>query len=85
MSIESKFTHGQEVAVFDRKGEYECRGKVVGIHRCNPTMYDVQPNREESLARRVCGIPESQLRPVSKPILAYERMEINPQRIKDEA
>ncbi len=86
MSIESKFSHGQEVVVFDRKGEYEGRGKVVGIAMTRDGMrYDVQPDRAESLARRICGIPEAQLRRASKPVLAYDRREVNPQHIKDEA
>jgi hypothetical protein len=65
--------HGDEVMVFDAKGNYECRGRIVGVHRCEPPIYDVQPNKEESMARRMCSIPESRLRSVSKPILAYER------------
>jgi hypothetical protein len=65
--------HGDEVMVFDAKGNYECRGRIVGVHRCHPPIYDVQPNKEESMARRMCGIPAAQLRSVGKPILAYER------------
>lgn len=83
--MDSKFQHGQEVIVLDRKGEYECRGKVVGIHRCNPAIYDIQPARQESLAKRLCGVPEAQLRPVGKPVLAYERREAQPKHIMDEA
>jgi hypothetical protein len=83
--MDTKFTHGQEVIVLDRHGQYEFRGRVMGIHRCNPTMYDIQPNREESLARRMCGLPENQLRPVGRPVLAYERRETNPKHIMDEA
>lgn len=79
------FTHGQEVVVFDARGNYEFRGRVMGVHRCNPTFYDVQPNREESLARRVCGIPEHRLRPIGRPYLAYERQEARPMHILDEA
>jgi hypothetical protein len=65
--------HGDEVLVFDAKGNYECRGVIVGVHRCEPPHYDIQPNRQESLSRRICGIPESRLRSVGKAILAYER------------
>jgi hypothetical protein len=79
------FHHGQEVVVLDRKGEYEFRGRVMGVHRCNPTYYDVQPNHEESLAKRMCGIPETRLRPVGRPILAYERRDEQPKHIRDDA
>ena len=54
--------HGQRVIVYDAKGRYECRGVIVGIHRSNPPIYDVQPDRAESMARRMCGIPANQLR-----------------------
>jgi hypothetical protein len=64
--------HGDEVMVFDANGNYELRGVIVGVHRCDPPHYDVQPSRAESLSRRICGIPESRLRSVGKPILAYE-------------
>jgi len=83
--MDSKFHYGQEVMVFDRKGKYVSRGKVMGIHRCNPTVYDIQPAREESLAKRLCGMSETQLRPVGKPVLAYERRENSPMHIMDEA
>jgi hypothetical protein len=77
--------HGDEVLVFDAKGNYECRGVIVGVHRCEPPIYDVQPNRAESLAKRMCGIPASQLRSVAKPFLAYERKPAEkPQHVLDE-
>lgn len=79
------FTHGQEVMVFDTRGNYELRGKIMGVHRCNPWQYDVQPNRAESLAKRVCGIPHDQLRPVGREVRAYERRDEQPKYIKDEA
>jgi len=79
------FTHGQEVMVFDRHGNYEFRGKVMGVHRCNPWQYDVQPRDEESLARRVCGLHHDRLRAVGKPVLAYEKKEVEPMHIKDDA
>jgi hypothetical protein len=65
--------HGDEVMVFDSKGNYEFRGVIVGVHRCDPPVYDIQPSRAETMAKRVCGIPAAQLRSVGKPILAYER------------
>lgn len=69
-----------------RRGEYEFRGKIVGRAMTYLGMhYDVQPNRAESLAKRVCGIPEDRLRPVGKPVLAYEKSEAKPQHIMDEA
>lgn len=83
--MESKFTHGQEVAVFDANGKFILRGKVMGIPRCNPTEYDIQPIREMSLARRLRGVPESQLRPIGRPVLAYERPESKPKHVMDEA
>ncbi len=64
---------GDEVMVFDEHGNYELRGKIVGVHRISPPIYDVHPNRAESLSKRICGIPESRLRSVAKQILAYER------------
>lgn len=84
--MKTDFTLGQEVIVLDRRGEYELRGTIVGIRRSNPRLYDVQPNRQESLARRICGIPEEQLRRVGRPYLAYERRpEQTPKHILDEA
>lgn len=69
------WNHGDEVMVSDDKGNYEFRGKVVGRHKIvgGDYIFDVQPNRAESMSRRICGIPSSRLRGVSKPILAYER------------
>jgi hypothetical protein len=78
--------HGDEVMVFDVKGNYELRGKIVGVNRCEPPIYDVQPDRAESLAKRICGIPESRLRSVSRPIRAYKRkLPGEPKHIFDEA
>ena len=54
--------HGQRVIVYDAKGQYEARGAIVGIHRCNPPVYDVQPDRSETMAKRMCGIPANQIR-----------------------
>ncbi len=80
--------HGDEVMVFDSKGKYEFRGRIVGRSQAvgGDYFYDVQPNREESLARRVCGIPENRLRSVRRPIIAYERkIPGEPKHILDEA
>ncbi|MBP3955437.1 hypothetical protein J8F10_09100 [Gemmata sp. G18] len=79
------FTHGQEVMVLDARGNYECRGRVMGVHRCNPTIYDVQPLESDRLAARKIGIPERQVQAVPAPILAYERRDDQPKHIKDEA
>ena len=56
--------HGQRVIVYDAKGRYECRGVIVGRHKvvAGDTIYDVQPDQAESMAKRICGIPASQLR-----------------------
>ena len=54
--------HGQRVIVYDAKGGYECRGFIVGIHRCNPPVYDVQPDGGGTMAKRKCGIHAAQLR-----------------------
>jgi len=78
--------HGEEVMVFDAKGNYECRGRIVGVHRCDPAFYDVQPNRAESLSKRLCSIPPDRLRSVGRPILAYERKrQPEPKHVLDEA
>jgi hypothetical protein len=76
---------GDEVMVYDSKGNYELRGVIMGVYASNPPIYDVQPNRAESLSRRLCGIPESRLRSVGRPILAYERKSADPQHILYEA
>jgi hypothetical protein len=67
-----KFSHGEEVMVFDEHGIYECRGKVVGRYACAIPLFDVQPNRSESLAKRMRAIPEHRLRRVSREVRAYE-------------
>jgi hypothetical protein len=54
--------HGQRVIVYDAKGGYENRGFIVGIHRCNPPFYDVQPEGGGTMAKRMCGIPADRLR-----------------------
>src|SRR5205085_159578 len=66
------FAIGDDVTVSDRNGQYECRGKVVGRYACETNLYDVQPNRAESMARRLHAIPEHRLRRVSREVRAYE-------------
>lgn len=78
------YTHGQEVMVFDHRGNYEGRGKVVGVHRCNPWQYDIQPRGESSLSKRQCGIHHDRIRPIGKPYLAYDRKDEQPKYIMDE-
>ena len=77
---------GDEVLVFDGQGNYELRGRIVGRYAGGVNLYDVQPNRAESLSKRLCGIPASRLRTVAKPFLAYERKpDAEPRHILDEA
>jgi hypothetical protein len=78
------FTHGQEVIAYDHNGK-QFRGTIMGVHRCNPWQYDVQPRGESSLSQRVCGIHHDRVRPVARPYLAYERREARPMHILDEA
>jgi hypothetical protein len=79
MTAPDRLRHiGDEVMVYDARGNYEIRGVIVGRYACDPPIYDVQPNRAESLTRRMCGVPESRLRSVGKPILAYERKYLEP-------
>lgn len=33
--------HGDSVSVYDRHGNFDGRGKITGIYRCTPTLYDV--------------------------------------------
>ena len=80
--------HGDEVMVFDSKGNYELRGVIVGRHKIvgGDYIFDIQPNRQESLSKRLCGVPESRLRSVSRPIKAYERGPLtDPKHVLDEA
>ena len=77
------FTHGADVVVLSSRGDYEFRGKIAGVHMCNPWQYDVQPRGEISLAKRVCGVHHARIRRVSNPILAYERQDNEPKHIKD--
>ena len=79
------FTHGQDVAVYSAKGVYEHRGRIQSVHQTNPWHYDVMPKGEKSLKAIKTSIPHEQLRPVGKPILAYEKQECAPKHIFDEA
>jgi len=65
--------HCDEVMVFDAKGSYECRGVIIGVHRAEYPFYDVLPRGEKSYSKAMLCIPDSRLRSVGKPILAYER------------
>lgn len=77
---------GDEVMVLDTAGNYELRGRIVGRYACGVNLFDIQPNRAESLCKRLCGMPSTRLRTVSKPILAYERKpETGPRHILDDA
>lgn len=65
------FYHGDFVTVYDRNGNVECRGKIVGITMSNPQYYDIAPCQEFSMARRMCSIPASRVRKAySQPVLA---------------
>ena len=77
--------HGDEVMVYDAKGIYEFRGVIVGVHHCDPALYDIQPPGGFTLGSRRCGVPEKQLRSVSGPIRAYEPRNADARHIRDEA
>ena len=84
--IKVLFEIGEDVVVFDERGNYECRGKVVGRYACAVPLFDVQPHRSESLAKRIHAIPEHQLRRVSREVRAYEpKPVVVPVHILDEA
>jgi hypothetical protein len=79
---------GDEVAVTDGNGNVTARGMIVGLPSGNryadrEPLVDVQPRNERSLAKRLCGIPASRIRVVSKPYLAYERRPCEPKHIFD--
>jgi hypothetical protein len=81
-----KFAIGDDVTVSDRNGQFEARGKVVGRYACGSNLYDVQPNRAESLATRLHAIPEHRLRRVAREVRAYEpKPSATPVHILDEA
>ena len=86
-----RFNIGDPVVVLDGRGEYELRGSIAGryaagVNHPGENVYDIQPGRAESLSKRMCGVPEAQLRYVGKPILAYERKpEPGPRMILDES
>lgn len=78
---------GSEVVVLNERGEYVMRGKVAGRYDAGRyfigvRLYDICPNGTG--AKRLHAIPETQLRAVGKPILAYERKpDTSPRHIKD--
>lgn len=61
--------HGDHVSVYDRNGNFECRGKIVGRYGLNIDRYDIQPDKQFSLASRICGIPAARVRKVGIPEL----------------
>lgn len=69
-------TFGDQVIVMDRRGQEECRGVIVGVHRIVPPHYDIQPFREQSMTGRVCGIPESRLRAYGLKLVKQEEIAI---------
>lgn len=72
--------HGEYVTIYDKNGNMEARGRIVGITHSNPAWYDIAPDKEFSLASRLCGIPAARIRRAySQPALC-EAMHI-----KDEA
>jgi hypothetical protein len=78
--------HGDEVMVFDARGNYVLRGTIIGVHLSEFPFYDVLPRGEKSLSKTKWAIPESRLRSVGKAILAYERAPLpEPKHIRDEA
>lgn len=54
----SRYTFGDTVAVLSRGGIRDTTGRIVGVHRCNPAQYDVQPDEGGT---RMFGIPEGRL------------------------
>ncbi len=72
--------HGSYVTVYDRNGNLETRGHIVGINRSNPPYYDVQPMRDFTMAKRINGIPAALIRKVYGPSRFVE-----PKHIYDEA
>jgi transposase InsO family protein len=78
--------HGDEVMVFDAKRTYEYRGRIVGVHRAATPFYDILPRGKVSLRDAMLGIPESRLRSVAAPYLAYERKpDPTPKHVLDDA
>ena len=87
MTYNLKFHHGDRVLVIDHQGGIEARGSVVGRYdtRSGP-YYDVQPDGEPSLTRRIAGLPEAKLMLLGKPYLAYDGSPaVAPRHVLDEA
>jgi hypothetical protein len=57
-----KLHHNDYVSVYDKNGNFECRGYIVGIYGLTPEYYDVQPAEEYSLKKRICGLPAARVR-----------------------
>ena len=73
--------HGDRVTVYDNHGHVEARGAIRGIHQIvgGAMIYDVQPDKEFSMASRLCGIPASRVRKAyGLPVL------VGPKHIDDE-
>ena len=58
----NNLVHGDIVSVYDNHGNFECRGKIVGITNANPVHYDIAPLKEFSLKSRLCGYHESRVK-----------------------
>ena len=85
MTFNLKYNHGDPVLVVDQLGTIEARGTIVGRHESRTgAIYDVQPAREYSMAKRVTGIPEERIVRMGRPYLAYQAP-VQPVHIRDEA
>lgn len=64
--------NGDYVIVYDCNGNVQCRGNIVGRHQTHLweslaidcQVYDVQPNDEPSLSKRIRNLPSSRIRKV---------------------
>ena len=89
MTFNMEFNHDDVVLVVDRNGKFDFRGKIAGRHDSNAgRRYDVQPEGEVSLSKRVNNLPEHQLRRVNpevdKMVRAYSRLpDSSPKNIRD--
>lgn len=70
MAYQLNFHHGDQVVVLDDRGDHLCRGRIQGRAPTSAgPVYDVQPDKESSLSKRLVGVPESRLRVVGRPML----------------
>lgn len=74
--------HGDHVSVYDKNGNFELKGRIVGIYGLSPDFFDVQPNKEFSMAKRLCGIPSARIR---KHYVAPHMVDARPKHSMDEA